>query len=87
MEDRKGTPGKPLYKRGDIVDFIFTNGKGGRFELTGKVAVVDAYGTFSNIEQPYYDIFAPSIYSDKDDSGDVLYKHVPETDVSLPKGE
>jgi hypothetical protein len=57
--------GKPKYKEGETVKFIF-NG-----ELkTGFVFVVDRFGTFFYTEDVSYDIMV--------ESENCLYKHIPE---------
>lgn len=57
--------GKPKYKVGDTVKFIFGN------ELkTGSVFVVDKYGTFDNSTDVSYDILV--------EDENVLYKHIQE---------
>lgn len=62
--------GKPKYKRNDQVRFMF---KGEMKE--GYVYIVDAYGTFFQVEEPLYDIVV------KETRGECLYKHIPESQV------
>lgn len=60
--------GKPKYKVGNAVKFIFGN------ELkTGIVFVVDKYGTFDNSTDVSYDILV--------EDENVLYKHIQEKHV------
>lgn len=57
--------GKPKYKEGTTVKFIFRN------ELkTGVIKVVDKYGTFDNSTDVSYDILV--------EDENVLYKHIQE---------
>ena len=57
--------GKPKYKEGTTVKFIFRN------QLkTGVIWVVDRYGTFDYKEDVSYDIMV--------ESENCLYKHIPE---------
>lgn len=58
--------GKPLFRLNDLVEFIF-----GEKNLVGTIAVVDAYGTFFQSEEPSYDIFVQE--------ENMLYKHVQES--------
>ena len=58
--------GKPKYVRGDIVTFTF-----GETEKTGKISIVDAYGTFGQQEEPSYDIMI--------EEENCLYKHIEES--------
>ena len=68
--------GRPKYKKGDIVSYKFIN------EIkTGVITVVDAYGTFSQREEPSYDIM---IQEPK-----LLHKHIMESlimDDEIKKG-
>lgn len=57
--------GKPKYKEGTTVKFIFRN------ELkTGVIWVVDRFGTFDYKEDVSYDIMV--------ESENMFYKHIPE---------
>lgn len=58
--------GKPKYDYDDNVRFII-NGK----EVCGKVAIIDAYGTFEQDEEVSYDILV--------ESENTLYKHIRES--------
>lgn len=70
--------GKPKYKVGDRVSFkIKDDGKD--FIVSGKVYIVDAYGTFEQNEEPSYDVMAEESHYDKDSS--CLYKHVRESSL------
>ncbi len=63
-----GTLGYPKYSLNDIVTFDYS----GKI-LTGKVGIVDAYGTLGQEEEPSYDIIV------EDGSPWTLYKHVRES--------
>lgn len=70
--------GKPKYKKGDRVTFkIYDEGK--EFFISGKIYIVDAYGTFEQNEEPSYDVMAEESHYDKDSS--CLYKHVRESSL------
>lgn len=43
------------YKRGNMVEFIYTDMEGCEMRMTGEVVIVDAYGTFFNPDEPCYD--------------------------------
>ena len=64
--------GKPKFKKGDAVDFLF-----GGERVNGKVLVVDKWGIFCDHRDVYYDIM--------DEKANMLYKHVEEK--SLRKKE
>ena len=70
MDDNKrmGTLGNPKYSLNDIVTFEYYGET-----LTGKIGIVDAYGTFGQNEEPSYDIMV------NDASSGTLYKHVRES--------
>ena len=57
--------GKPLYSYGQPVQFEID----GRI-ITGKIAIVDAYGTFFQTEEVSYDVLS--------EEENMLYKHIPE---------
>lgn len=78
----KGIPGMPQYTYGDTVTFKFD--RGGEYTVhTGKIVVVDSYGSLEfHMEQPSYDIEV-----EMDDGGHCLMKHVPESDILLPKNQ
>ena len=68
--------GKPKYKIGDNVSFIFNDEK-----LSGTVFIVDAYGTFEDPTDVSYDIMV------EDDNTDnaynkCQYKHINEKSVT-----
>lgn len=67
-------PGHPMYQRGDIVTFKLWNGEA----VTGKISVVDAYGTFGQSEEPSYDIYCKS--------ENMLYKHIIESEIIAREG-
>ena len=60
--------GKPLYKLGQCVEFV-CNG----ITYTGRIEIVDAYGTFGQNEEPSYDIFA--------EDENLFCKHIRESDI------
>lgn len=62
--------GKPKYKRNDQVRFMVD----GEMKI-GYVYIVDAYGTFFQVDEPSYDIVV------KEERGECLYKHIPESKV------
>lgn len=73
MNGEKGIAGHPLFKEGDRVKFRF-----GSEVFVGSVAIVDAWGTFFQDEEPSYDILVPSFRgSDKP----VLWKHCAESNI------
>ncbi len=59
---------KPRYNLNDIVAFEYYGKR-----LSGKISVVDAFGTFEQHEEPSYDILVD------DESSRTLYKHVRES--------
>lgn len=66
--------GKPKFKIDDVVSFDITD-NGQTFTLTGKVYIVDAYGTFEQNEEVSYDIMVEKSHF----SGEpCLYKHIRE---------
>ena len=65
---KKGILGKPKFTRGDYVEFE------ARGEIKrGKIYIVDAFGTFEQMEEPSYDIIV--------EEENCLYKHFPESSV------
>lgn len=66
---------EPKYSCGDKVTFeLVTNDETWLKKYSvGVIRIVDAYGTFIDNSEPYYDI-----YSEKDK---ILYKHVPESKI------
>lgn len=75
--------GNPKFKVGDKVTFWLKDDNGNKIYYKGEIYIVDAYGTFFQNEYPSYDIMV----SHKE-YGDILYKHIPETLVSVqPSGE
>jgi len=64
--------GRPKYKMGQWVSFDFNDGKK-NVEKYGRIAIVDAYGSFSHPQVVSYDI--------EEANELILYKHIPETDV------
>ena len=59
---------KPRYSLNDVVSFEYYGKR-----LSGKISVVDAFGTFEQHEEPSYDILVD------DESSRTLYKHVRES--------
>lgn len=57
---------EPDYKLNDIVSFMCNDEK-----KTGKVYIVDRYGTFEQDEEPSYDVLV--------ESDNCLYKHIRES--------
>lgn len=57
--------GNPKYEYGDIVKFNIKNDV-----ITGKVYIIDKYGTFDDDSDVSYDIL--------DDVNHILYKHIRE---------
>ena len=77
--------GKPKYKLDDLVLFELKDENDKNYKLTGKVYIIDAYGTFEQNEEVSYDIMV--------DSGDYpinypcLFKHIKESSLlSLENG-
>lgn len=68
--------GNPKFKKGDLVEFYFDNGKE-KSRHYGKIEIIDAYGTFEQHKEVSYDIMA------LDEGG--LYKHIVESDVRLSR--
>lgn len=67
--------GMPKYKKDDSVTFKFTR-RGQDIVITGKVYIIDPFGTFDQNEEVSYDIMAP----DPQRNGEMcLFKHVPES--------
>lgn len=67
--------GKPKYKKDDVVTFKFSR-SGQDIVITGKVFIIDPFGTFEQDEEVSYDIMAP----DPRNGGEMcLFKHVPES--------
>ena len=60
-----GKLGHPKYNLNDVVSFEYYGNT-----LTGKIGVVDAYGSFGQNEEPSYDVIV------EDGSPWTLYKHV-----------
>lgn len=64
--------GRPKFKKGEFVSFDFDTGVE-KIEKYGRIAIVDAYGTFFQQKEVSYDIV---------DSEGILNKHIPESNVS-----
>ena len=63
--------GKPLYKRYDTVSFDLDGQT-----YTGKVCIVDTYGTMEQNEEPSYDV---SVEDFRDSGKHCLIKHLRES--------
>ena len=63
--------GKPLYKRDDIVSFDLEGET-----CTGKIYIVDAYGTVGQNEEPSYDVMVENF---RDSGNPCLVKHIRES--------
>lgn len=82
--NKKGILGKPKYTYGDEVTFQFKvrekqpddTFKFKKKTLTGKVYIVDKFGTFFQKDEPSYDIMVGDPDKDKDAC---LYKHINES--------
>ena len=59
-----------IYHVNDRVSFLLDNK-----EYIGTIAIVDAFGTFFDNSQPYYDIYI------KDGQEKILVKHIPQSYV------
>lgn len=68
-EPKTKTRSEPKYSLGDRVVF-----ETARKRVVGNIRIVDAYGTFIDDSEPYYDIYS---HEDK-----ILYKHVPESKIA-----
>ena len=82
----KGTLGKPKYTYDDVVSFKIIDGEwlsGTKAEqeyvLTGKVYIIDSYGTFEQNEEPSYDIMVEE--GDYPISYPCLFKHIRESSL------
>ena len=69
--------GKPKFKHGDTVQFTL-----GDKTLMGEVYIIDAYGTFDNPSDVSYDIMVKNYQIEDREPGDVLFKHITESEVS-----
>ena len=69
--------GYPKYSIGDEVSFEFPFG-GEMKTVTGKVFIVDKYGTFEQNEEPSYDVMAPDPRNGKEMC---LFKHIRESRI------
>lgn len=47
---------KAIYKIDDVVEFDYWDGECEKIPMSGKVVVVDRYGTFFNTDEPSYDV-------------------------------
>ena len=61
-------PGHPRYIIGDVVRIKWDD-----TEKTGKIFIVDAYGTFGQSDEPSYDIFI--------EEDNCIYKHIMESEI------
>jgi len=82
MEDFLQRLGRPKYKLGEQVGFIFSDGEQ-EVECYGKIEYADRYGTMGQVKEVSYDIYGWD-YLNQD--AWVLYKHIAESNVwSLEK--
>ena len=72
----KNTVGSPKYAYGDIVSFSLPE----YGTLSGKIIIIDAYGTFEQSEEPSYDLIA-----DDTDGQPCIVKHIRESALTLIK--
>ena len=74
----KGKKGKPVLEKEDSVgfEFIKKDGEEPTF-LIGKVYIVDANGTYETGDEPSYDVMVKNY----NDDGDMLFKHLPESEL------
>lgn len=70
--------GKPKYKIDDIISFKL-KGEDKEYTLTGKVYIVDKYGTFFDNSDVSYDIMVES--GDYPIEYPCLFKHIREDEV------
>ena len=69
--------GFPKYKRDDMVTFKFRR-NGQDIVITGKVFIIDPFGTFDQTAEVSYDVIAPDPWN----RGEIcLFKHVPESNI------
>lgn len=47
---------KAIYKIDDVLKFDYWDGECEKIPMSGKVVVVDRYGTFFNPDEPSYDV-------------------------------
>ena len=73
--------GKPKYKVDDEVSFKIKDMKKIEYTLTGRVYIVDAYGTFEQNEEPSYDVMVESGDYPLLTSYPCLFKHIRESRV------
>lgn len=70
--------GNPKYTYDDEVSFVIED-KDNTYTLTGKVYIIDSYGTFEQNDEPSYDVMVnegeyPIIYP-------CLFKHIRESQI------
>lgn len=68
---------EPKFKINDAVKILF-NGK----QYTGKVFIVDKFGTFEQHNEPSYDVMVENMEFSDGTLGECLVKHVIESNVS-----
>lgn len=68
--------GKPKFKYGDVVEFMYNNEK-----IVGTVEIIDSYGTYFDKSDVSYDIMC-----DNYKGGPMFFKHVTERLVKKYEG-
>jgi len=71
---------RPKFKQDDLVTFKTTWTDGTEKVITGKVAIVDTYGTFEQNEEPSYDIMAE--LEPGNEKSRCLFKHIRESGIT-----
>ena len=66
----------PKYNYDDIVSFKIKDYNDKERILTGKVYIIDKYGTFEQHEEVSYDIMV-----DDSEEGRILFKHIMESSI------
>lgn len=67
----------PKYNYDDTVSFKIIDEDNVEHILTGKVYIIDKYGTFEQNEEVSYDIMV-----DDSEEGRILFKHIRESSIS-----
>lgn len=77
----KGTPGQPMFKRGDKVGFYLIPYKETKEKFfEGTVEIVDRWGTFRDPDYPSYDIMVEN-YNNTGEK--MLVKHVAQSECYI----
>lgn len=66
----------PKYNYNDVVSFKIKDYNDKERILTGKVYIIDRYGTFEQHEEVSYDIMV-----DDSEEGRILFKHIRESNI------